>query len=608
MLLAIVTLVLAVKVPTLQAADADPAQNQVTAEAPPAAGAADAPKTDTVADDEITVIVSGVPISGHPVLPADDKDFKLKLSDTGQIVTLHWDDLVSRGDDAEKRRVQKLYGLEMHNGHKGWVGEQKLQGVRLHLASGKTLDALSLPDRDLPVQGLMAFKTSGCPLMLIHEYDVKSKEPIECFESDFFTAREIYDRWLLEKPPASNDAAAFLELARNCANMELYREALDNLKKAEIIDPRTEERNKDMRQQIIKQDADKQTQELYNKMLQRCLARDYFAAADYLEKLERNFPNSEYKSRWDVKKKEIELGTQTERKKEVIFRAYQVALDLIQNEVFKKIKIDKKGNIVPSIPGKQITTKNGDIFRGTLSAPDPSGAFAMKVGDMELTIAKKDIMAITDIDLSEGAAEVRPTYDDMKDFVTDLKRPDGLKAQMITKIAKALKVTEKEVLEIFDGRLSRKAHYEDGQLQRDERYVSIHDAKYGKGSWLRDGSKPLPLYPDGGGPNQPKQQTGQRNGQNGGNGQQQQPAPPEDPEVSDDPNVWWANQTTETQMGILKAMAAEKVFKAKQVIDERCPDCGGKGTISVPGPGGKPITYRCPRCRGVQVLFSIVYE
>ncbi len=574
-------------------------------------------KEDTVGDDAITIVVSGNPIKGYPVLPADDKDFKIKLADTGDVITLHWDDLVPKqGDDSEKRRVQKLYGIEISGAHKGWVGEEKLPGVRLHLASGKTFDAMPLPERNRAMSGLLAFKTSGSPVLLIHESDIKSKDPIEAFESDFFTAKEIYDRWLLEKPPASDDAAGHLDLAKKCANMELYREALDQLKMAEIIDPRTKERNNDMRVQVIKADADKQTKELYDRMLQRCLAQDWFGADEYLQKLDRNFPNSELRSRWDQKRSEIDKGKKTDLKKQIVFRAYGIALDLVQNEVFKKIKVDKKGNVVPSIPGKQVTTKNGDIFRGTLSPPDESGAFAMKVGDMNLTIAQKDILSITDIDLSEGAGEVHPSFDDMKDFVTDTRRPDGLKAMMVAQIAKALKVTEAEVRKEFDRRLDMEAHYEDGHLSRTERFVTIHDAKYGKGSWLRDGAKPLPLLPDGGQVPGQRQQP-RNNGGNGGGGanaQNQNNQPPEDPELSDDPNVWWASQSTDVQTGVLRAMMAEKVFKAKLVREEVCNECAGTGVMIAAGPGGKPITWRCPKCRGVKgetakgVLFSIVYQ
>ena len=582
--------------------------NQVASAAP----AGEEPKTDTVGDDNITFVINAYPITGRPVLPADDKDFKIKLADSGQIMSFHWDDLVPKGgDDSEKRRVQKLFGIEIQNGHKHWVGEEKIPGVRLYLVSGKTFEAMPLPDRDRPVQSLLAFKTSGSKLMLFHEYDIAKKETIEAFESDFYTPKEIYERWMLEKPPASDDAAAHLELAKKCANMELYRESLDQLKMAEIIDPRTEERNKDMRVQIIKADADKQTLDLYNSMLYRCGAQDWFGAADFLDKLDRNFPNAELKSRWDQKRAEIDKGKLTDHKKQVVFRAYMIAVDLVQNEVFKKIKVDKKGNVVPSIPGKQVTTKNGDIFRGPLSAPDEAGGFAMKVGDMNLTIAQKDILAITDIDLSEGAGEVHPSFDDMKDYVADTKRPDGLKAQMITQIAKALKMPEKDVRDIFDHRLDQEGHYEDGHLSRNERYVTYHDAAYGKGSWLRDGAKPLPLLPNGGQlPGQQKQQ--QRRPQNGGGGggggqNQQNQQPPEDPEVSDDPNVWWANQTADTQFGILRAIMAEKVFKGTET-DERCTDCAGKGIVSIPGAGNVPIDIRCTKCRGLQVLYKILYH
>ena len=38
-----------------------------------------------------------------------------------------------------------------------------------------------------------------------------------------------------------------------------------------------------------------------------------------------------------------------------------------------------------------------------------------------------------------------------------------------------------------------------------------------------------------------------------------------------------------------------------------CPDCGAKGTITIIGPGGKPVEVRCPGCRGLAVSFLINY-
>ncbi len=592
----------------------DPALPPVD-KAPQVASADSTKAPDGLSDDEITFVLNGFPISGRPVLPADEKDFRVKLKETGEVLTFHWDNLISNGDDSERRRVQKLFGIEVHGAHTGWVGEEKLPAVRLHLASGKTLDVLALPAKDRPVQGLLAFKTAGSPLMLIHETEVKSKEPIEAFESDFYTAKEIYDRWLLEKPPGTDDASAHLELAKKCANMELYRESLDQLKMAEIIDPRTEERNKDMRVQIIKADADKQTQDLYQKMLQRCLARDYFAAQDYIEKLDRNFPNSEFKTRWDAKRAEIEQGTKIEQKKQVIFRAYIVALDLIQNEVYKKIKIDKKGNVVPSVPGKQVTTKSGDIFRGTLSPPDANGGFAMKVGDMNLTIAQKEILSITDIDLSQGVGEVHPTFDDMKDYVCDTKRPDGLKAMMVAQISKVLKMPEKDVKAIFDARLDMKAIYEDGHLSREDRYVSIHDARWGKGGWLRDGSKPpapAAQRRPGIGKRQRQGRQWQRQRErlrNSNSSSWPTSSSRPDPEISDDPNVWWLAQTPDTQIGILEGHVRREGLQGQAGLQRKLHRMRGPRHGRCPRTGRQDDhPYRCQKCRGLAVLFNIVYQ
>jgi hypothetical protein len=200
----------------------------------------------------------------------------------------------------------------------------------------------------------------------------------------------------------------------------------------------------------------------------------------------------------------------------------------------------------------------------------------------------------------------------MKEYVTDTRRPDGLKMTMMTMIANALKMKTKEVQQIFDDRLKRTGHYENGQLDREAVYVSMHDAAYGKGSWLRDGAKPLPLIIDdqgGGGKGKRNVNTDRVNRNANGNLAQQQ-KPDEDPELSDDPNVWWANQSPEFQQQILRAMAGEKLFHTdgQNVKEMRCSECGGNGTITVAGPGGKPITYRCPKCRGLTTLTSILFE
>ena len=559
---------------------------------PPAAAVMPSP-----GDDLIVVVMGGVPVEGFPVLPATEENFKLKLRDTSQTLTFRWNSL----EDMERRRIKKLYGMEESSGRP--VYGEKVAGARLRLVSGKTLDALPLPPSD--ANGQRAFRTANAPMLLIPAADIKSEEPLACYESDFFTKRDIYERWIQDKPPAPNDAAAYLELARKCATTGLFTEALDCLKSAEVIDPRTAETNRDLRVQIVAEQARAQALDIYETALRARGNKDFFTAAECLEKLDRNFPNSELKSRWDALRADIEKGAKQELRKRVTEMAYPVALELIRRQMARRLKLDAKGNVVASIPGKQISTTHGHIFRGTLQPSDGAGVLTLKVGDMELAIPRNEIVSVDDVDLSTGVKEVPQSFDDLRDYVSDSRRPDGLKAQTIAAIARSLRgigVTEKDVREIFDHRLDRPAIYVDGKIISNPVYASIQDAAYGKGSWLRDGATPLPLTPDDADPLASTARPRNSKGQPYASGK-----PDENAELSDDPNVWWPAQTSDTQFAILRAISAEKIFSAK-VTELRCNECAGTGVVTISGPGNRPATYRCPQCRGLKVLFKITYE
>ena len=545
-----------------------------------------------VSEREETIVIAGLPTRGWPILPANDTEFKFKHAETGIVMAFRWSTL----EESERKRVMKLFGLEVKGDR--LVFGNKLTGMRFKMESGKSIEGLPIPERDQ--RGQKAIRTCDAPLMMLPEREIKSTEPIECYESDFFKPREIYERMLLERPPGNNDAAAHLEYANKAASMALYKEALDPLKIAEIIDPRTEERNKEFRLRLITEAARKQAQDLYDQMLRARMCGEFFTALDILERLERNFPNSELKSRWDGLRAEIEEGTKLELNKRVIQMSYAIASDLIQQRLGKKTKVDEKGNIVASIPGKQVTTRQGHIFRGTLVNPDATGDLVIKTGETTLTIAGKDVMAVQDVDLSVGAREISPGYDELKTFVTDAGSPTGLKLQMCARISQLLKVPEAKVREIFDARLARDARYEDGQVTMTKTFISIHDAYYGVGSWLRDGVRPAPYVQIG--PAQPR-----NNGRNGGASGANQ-APTEGPDETDDPAVWWKFQNSETQLAVLRAMAGEKVFKIKQETKVACPGCGNTGLIPILAPGGNIVNQRCPTCRGIGVLFRIGYN
>ena len=602
----------------LHAADAKPAA-ETKVDAP-------APAADHVAENEETIVIGGTPTPGWPILPANETEYRFKLKITGDIISLKWADL----DENERKRVQKIYGMETRGAQK--VFGDKITGIRLRLKSGKTIEGLALPERDQ--SGKKALKTAGVPLMLINEYDIESSENFEAFESDFFSPMEVYNKWVLEKPPGINDAVAHFALAQRVANIGLFGKAIDHLKMAAAIDPKMEERNKDFYTQLVADDAKQRALELYTRMINAKNSGDFGTAFYLIDQLDRNFPNSDYRSRWEALRPVIEGGMKTEIVKRVIQMSYTVAMDLLQKKFYAKVKVDDKNNIVPSIPGKQVTTKHGHIFRGTLEGAEaadtspgaqtpatPStgasgsggsgGDLVLRVGETRVTIQGKEIVSVQDIDLSTSAREITAAFDDLKDYVTDAARPDGLKMQMIAKISQTLREPESKVKEIFDTRLNAEAVYKDGVYTKSPVYATLHDAFYGAGSWLREGSKPAPRQQNQQNNNQRKNNNNSYNNRNGNgnnNNQQQQPDPQEDPATTDDPAIWWKAQSGETQLGILRAMAAEKVFNAKDVMKGSCTHCRGTGQIPVIGKGGNIESDRCPTCRGIGVLFKILYR
>jgi hypothetical protein len=534
------------------------------------------PAEDRIDPTEAVIILGGEPTPGWPVLPASETEYRFKLKLTGDIVALRWLDL----DDYERARVQKLYGIETRGAQR--VFGEKITGTRYLLKNGKRIAGYRLPERDWAAQ--KALKTATAPVLYIPESDIETEETFEAYQSDFFSPMEVYQQWLLAKPPGPNDAAAHFAMAQKVSNIGLFDKAIDHLKMATVIDPGMEERNKDFFATLVQEDAKRRTLDLYQRMLLAKNSGDFGSAFDFLGQLDRNFPNSDFKTRWDGDvRREIEVGMKTATIKRVIQMSYSVAADLVQQRLFSKVRVDDKGNVIPSIPGKQVATRAGHILRGTLEiADDGSSAgtgaagtdLVLRIGEVKVTISGRDIVSIRDVDLATSGKEIPRAFDDLKDYVTDTGRPDGLKAQMIARIAQTLREPETKVKEIFNSRLAREATYKDGVYKVSPTYVTLHDAWYGSGSWLRDGSRP---------------------------GNQKRAGHVAD--TTDDPNVWWRFQSTETQLAVLRSMAAEKVFKRKDLYKLPCPNCAGHGYLRA---GLERI--RCPLCRGIGVLFKMTYQ
>jgi hypothetical protein len=209
---------------------------------------------DRTSEAEETIIINGALVRGFPVLPANETEFRLKLTLTKTIVGFRWQDL----QEDERRRVQKVFGRSEGTADGRPLFAEKVTGVRLLLRSGKSVEGLPIPERS--GQGKIALRTATMPFIEVIENDVQSKETIECDASVFFTALEMYERWLLAKPLRDNDAPGYLAMAQRVANIGLFGKALEIMRMAVTIDPQMAERNKELVAHLATEDAQQQAE------------------------------------------------------------------------------------------------------------------------------------------------------------------------------------------------------------------------------------------------------------------------------------------------------------------------------------------------------------
>ena len=202
---------------------------------------------------DVTIVISDEPYTGSLIPPATDTEFQFKLADTGDILTFRWSSLPQE----ERKRIQKLFGIEVEDGRLAFG--KKIDCVRLYLKSKKFYEGLEYSERAMP--GYRCLKTAT-QLVQIPQHEVEEEETIKKRESDLFSAKEVYERMLLERPPSPDSASDHLQYARDCSNMGLFEKSIDHLEMAKTIDPRTEERSQEFRVELVKKHAEKQAERL----------------------------------------------------------------------------------------------------------------------------------------------------------------------------------------------------------------------------------------------------------------------------------------------------------------------------------------------------------
>jgi len=206
-----------------------------------------------------------------------------------------------------------------------------------------------------------------------------------------------------------------------------------------------------------------------------------------------------------------------------------------------------------------------------------------------------------DVDLAKAHHSSDPTVTELKTYVTDAE--NGLGKDILNKISETLRLDPEKVKGIWEGRFAQTALLRpDGSLEKTPTYISIHQAYYDKGSWLREGAMVQPAKDA-----QAKAGNGRMNARGEAVDQTQQDKEliKRFPELSEEPDVWWSVQRSETKAVILRAVAAEKLFRVKEVKGKPCPECAGRGAIITNNAAGYMV---CPYCRGLKLLYQVFYE
>lgn len=544
-------------------------------EIPPALGVLDEIR-------DVTIVVGEQPYIGDLIPPPTESGFRFRWAETGDVLTFRWSTL----DETQRTHIQKLLGIEVAPDSTHLLWGETLDCVRLYMPGKRSLEGYELPERALPGYRCLRTATS---VMQIPAHMVDKEERIQKRESEVFPAEEGLERLLQRRPPAPDAPNDYLQLSRDCSQMGLYTQAIDYLSMAEALDSRVPELTRDFRSELLLKHAEAQANKLYQAIVRDMFRGEFGSALERCQSFLRNFPTSELRTKVESMVPEVTEKRRVDVVKQVIFMHYTLLNELIEARMRKKIKIDGKGLPVAVIPGKQITTKEGMVIRGKMAG---EGADSVKVqrDDLVIEVPRKSILSIQDVDLSLGVRMVPPTYRELRDYVTNAN--GGLGRDIENRISEALNITPAEVREIWDARFKQTAKYDDGALVKSPIYVSPHTVSYGKGSWLRQGVT---------------QAQGAQAGHRGQRNQQQRQQPQNvHPEFSDDPDTWWLAQYAETKFDVLKALAAESLFHVKNLKYRPCGECGGTGMVNVWNGGAGMM--RCPLCRGLKALTTVIYE
>ncbi len=513
-----------------------------------AAGAARAGEPDApdAPSGPATAVTVGGQVFPCRVVRHDEKGVTVFLTEPGSTVTLQWDQLPA----SERERIKALVAAG-DPAAAGGAGGEEIDGVEVTLRNGTVYRGVELPGRSTPET--RAFRFARMPFAAIAVKDIKAAKPIRLREGELYSPQERYRRKLAVASPKT--AEDYYRLGLWCLENDLAQEAGDNFEKAVLLDPGYAEKT-----------AAKKA--------------DVEALRDRLAPVKIERP-----------------ADPAARRRSVIGGWYQHVDHHILRIAGSQV------SETPAVPVKVVYLTSGATMEGALKSSEDAAEVLLDVEGRTFSIERRLIARMEQKMVEKGPWRER-TLAECRKYVTDAK--GGIGADVVAGLSKELGLTDKEVQEIWDGRLGGTVVIGPGGTKEPEVMAAFQEVHWGVGSWLRGGDGANAGGQAAGAATVGNPRGGaNRGGQNRG-GQQQQGQGQQWP----DPEEWWKAQSAAAKGQVLKAMCAEEsgMFKVEKTFEENCIGCGSAGQREVVDAGGNRSARACEVCRGSGRFYGVSYR
>jgi tetratricopeptide (TPR) repeat protein len=498
--------------------------------------------------------MGGMPIRGEIVAYSYDS-FRVRLADTGDIVTLGWSSL----SNVERSRLQALVGYRAAETEQDVpaasgisLGQDQgplLPAVRVVTKSGNVVEGRLVDERT--THEALYIKSARVAGVSVPKRVIRERQDIELPESRLYTRQERYERRLKQLVPQT--AKDEYDMATYCAGIGHYEKARDHLERAIALDPRMEPLLADLRTRVEDALQGEMAERLYQQVMTAIQRRRYEEAVQLYDELRSGFPEHQGLSVLEERMTKVAELREANLRRQVINRCYYLYPMYCTRVVSERIS-------EAQVPGWVITVRGGSKYIGVLETEDDSTVILkqwdfdkMAPGETTYQISKAQITNRVAKKLGGGAKRIR-TYQECLDYCTD--NEGGIGAEVREQVANELKTTVDEVKRIWDSRLNQVVTVDDqGRVQRNTRSYQISEASYGVGTWLREG---------GGSGGSRRSARNRRNRQirrtsrnpYGRNRRQNRDV---------DPEEWWQRQSFDVRASIMKAFMAEAIMDVVRV-------------------------------------------